>query len=140
MVGLDLGGGRAWSAAVGAVAVRAPGGAGRGPWAFRAWRPRSGAIACRKGTYTRLVDQGLVITDGDRRVPRVSYVLEQVKRWHPDVLVCDRFRYPELLDCRASRVPSWRGGSCLRSGRKISGRCGATRRMARCPAPRAHGR
>ena len=98
VVGLDLGGGRAWSAAsalwpsgrLEALAV-APG--------FPSMEAQERRDRVSRGTYQRLVDQGLVTTDGDRRVPRVSYVLEQVKRWHPDVLVCDRFRYPELLDC-----------------------------------------
>ena len=99
IVGLDLGGGRAWSAAVAlwpsgrleALAV-APG--------YPSMADQEKRDRVNKGTYTRLVDQGLVVTDGDRRVPRVSHVMEHVKRWHPDVIVADRFRYLELLDCK----------------------------------------
>ena len=98
VVGLDLGGGRAWSAAVAlwpsgrveALAV-APGHPGIED------QERRDRVAA--GTYQRLADAGMVLTDGTRRVPRVSFVVDQLKRWRPDVVVCDRFRLPELLDC-----------------------------------------
>ena len=59
-----------------------------------------------------VADAGLLITDGTRRVPRVEVVAELIRQWHPDVLVCDRFRFPELLDCGLScpivpRVARW---------------------------------
>ena len=98
VVGLDLGGGRAWSAAVAlwpsgrveALAV-APGHPGIED------QERRDRVAA--GTYQRLADAGMVLTDGKRRVPRVSFVVDQLRRWRPDVIVCDRFRLPELLDC-----------------------------------------
>ena len=97
VVGLDLGGGRAWSAAVAlwpsgrveALAV-APG------------TPDVGAQERRDrvpaGTYRRLFEAGTVTTDGDLRVPRVGTVLDRIRPWRPDVLVCDRFRLAELQD------------------------------------------
>ena len=98
IVGLDLGGGRAWSAAVAlwrsgrleAFAV-AP---GQPSVEDQERRDRVPA-----GTYRKLHDAGLVVTDGSRRVPRVSFVMDRIRAWRPDVLVCDRFRYDELRDC-----------------------------------------
>ena len=98
IVGLDLGGGRAWSAAVAL---------------WRSGRVEAFAVAPGQpsvedqerrdrvpaGTYRKLHDAGLVITDGSRRVPRVSFVMDRIRAWRPDVLVCDRFRYDELRDC-----------------------------------------
>ena len=97
VVGLDLGGGRSWSAAVAlwpsgrveALAV-APG------------TPDVGELERRDrvsaGTYRRLFDSGMVSTDGARRVPRVGAVIDRIRKWNPGVLVCDRFRLPELID------------------------------------------
>ena len=42
--------------------------------------------------------------DGDRRVPRVSALVERVLTWRPSAIVCDRFRYAELLDAVRGRV------------------------------------
>lgn len=97
VVGLDLGGGRAWSAAVAlwptgrieALAV-APGTPGIDGLERRDRVPT--------GTYRRLFDAGLVTTDGARRVPRPSTVVDRIRQWRPDVLVCDRFRLAELQD------------------------------------------
>ena len=103
LVGLDLGGGRAWSAAaagwrsgrIEAVAV-AP---GTPSLAEQERRDRVPA-----GTYTRLAEAGVLFTDGDRRVPRAETLLDLVRHWHPERIICDRFRLPELQDC-ARRLP-----------------------------------
>ena len=99
VVGIDLGGGRAWSAAVAmwstgrveclAIAPGVPDLAGQ---ETRDRVPR--------GTYRKLADAGeLLVADGFN-VPPVSMVVEAIRaRWgQPDHLVCDRFRLGELQD------------------------------------------
>ena len=103
LVGVDLGGGRAWSAAVAgwrsgrieAVAV-APGTPGLAEQERRDRVPR--------GTYTKLADTGVLVTDGDRRVPRVEALLDLVRPWRPEKIICDRFRYDELRDAAAGSI------------------------------------
>ncbi len=99
IVGIDLGGGRAWSAAVAlwssvrceALAV-APG------------LPSIDAQEKRdrvpKATYQRLVDAGLLHVAKGLRVPPVTQLLDAVRAaWGPpDHIICDRFRLAELLD------------------------------------------
>ena len=105
IVGVDLGGGRAWSAAVAgwrsgrieAVAV-AP---GTPSLAEQERRDRVSA-----GTYTKLADAGVLRTDGDRRVPRVEALLDLVRPWRPERIIADRFRLPELVDV-ARGLPIW---------------------------------
>ena len=58
-----------------------------------------------RGTYQRLAASGVLTTDGDRRVPRVSALVEPVMSWRPSVIVCDRFRLSELQDAVRGRVP-----------------------------------
>ena len=97
IVGIDLGGGRAWSAIVAmwksgrieALAV-APGTPDLETQEKRDRVP--------KGTYQRLAEAGVLIQDGDRRVPRVSTVVGLAKIWKPSRIICDRFRLPELRD------------------------------------------
>ena len=103
MSAIDLGGGRAWSAA---VAVW-PGG-------------RIEALAVAPGTPS-LADQerrdrvprrdvssgwprrALLMTDGDRRVPRVETLTDAgVLAWRPAAVICDRFRHGELLDAASA--------------------------------------
>ena len=100
IVGVDLGAGRAWSAAV------------------AAWRSgRVEAIACApgipdigaqerrdrvpRGTYQSLVDVGsLRVSEGLRVQPPAELWKAVVSAWGaPEVLICDRFRLGELLDC-----------------------------------------
>ena len=77
VVGVDLGGGRAWSAAVAvwrsgrveAFAV-APGLPSLADQERRDQVPRA--------TYTRLAESGALLTDGGRRVPRVALLVERV--------------------------------------------------------------
>ena len=104
VVGVDLGGGRAWSAAVAvwpsgrveALAV-APGQPAIGEQERRDRVPQ--------GTYARLAAAGVLTTDGDRRVPRVEVLLDRVMAWRPVGIVCDRFRLAELQDAARGRVP-----------------------------------
>ena len=104
VVGVDCGAGRAWSAATAlwrngraeSVAV-APGTPSLTEQEKRDQVPR--------GTYQRLAAAGVLTTDGDRRVPRVSALVERVLTWRPSVIVCDRFRYSELQDAIGGRVP-----------------------------------
>ena len=103
VVGVDCGAGRAWSAACAiypsgrceCFAV-APGTPSIEDQEKRDLVPR--------GTYERLAASGVLTRDGDRRVPRVSALVERVLTWRPSVIVCDRFRYSELLDAVRGRV------------------------------------
>ena len=126
IVGVDLGGGRAWSAAVAlwssgrceAIAV-APGVPG-----IEAQEKRD---RVPKGTYRRLVDAGLLrIADG-LRVPPVPMLLDAVREaWGaPDHVICDRFRLAELLDHARGiqvvpRITRWsEASSDIRALRKL---------------------
>ena len=103
VVGLDLGGGRAWSAAVAlwrsgrleAVAV-AP---GIPDIAAQERRDR-----VPSGTYAKLVESGRLKVASGRRVPDVEDLAALVRAWRPEVCVCDRFRLPELQDAAAGRL------------------------------------
>ena len=103
IVGVDLGGGRAWSAAVAvwrngrieAVAV-APGVPEIDAQERRDRVPR--------GTYGALVDSGALAVAAGKRVPPVSALVERVLPWRPELAVCDRFRLGELQDATAGRV------------------------------------
>ena len=106
IVGLDLGGGRAWSAAVAvwqsgraeALAV-APG--------LPSIQAQEKRDRVNPGTYQRLVDSGtLRIADGLRVQPPALLWEAIVSQWGtPGSILCDRFRLPELLDCVPGRVP-----------------------------------
>ena len=127
IVGVDLGGGRAWSAA---VAVWQSG--------------RMEAIACAPGipdlsaqeqrdnvpttTYTKLAANGSLATAQGLRVQPPSALWEAIcERWGvPVKIVCDRFRLPELRDVVGSactiepRIPQWSTSSAdIRALRKI---------------------
>ena len=111
VVGIDLGGGRAFSAAVGiwpsgrieAVAV-APG--------IPSIADQEKRDRVPGGTYQRLVDAGLLLVDAGFREQRVTVLVDAIKRWQPAVAISDRFRYRRLLDCRPrwpcqARVTRW---------------------------------
>ena len=99
IVALDVGGGRAWSAAVAA---------------WQGGRVEAMAICpglpeiveqekrdrVPGGTYQELVDRGLLHVADGVRVPSLAKLYQAVKdRWGiPVSIVCDRFRYSELLD------------------------------------------
>lgn len=127
VVGVDLGGGRAWSAAVAvwrsgrveAVAI-AP---GIPDLAAQEKRDRMPS-----GTYRKVAAQGnLMLADG-LRVPPPAQLIGAVRdRWGtPDVIMCDRFRLDELRDaspgCRiVPRVTRWSESSAdIRALRKMA--------------------
>ena len=128
IVGIDLGGGRAWSAAtaiwesgrVEALAV-AP---GIPSIADQEKRDRVPA-----GLYQKLVDRGaLTVADGLRVQPPKALWESIVERWGvPVLVVCDRFRLGELEDaigraCNVEpRVTQWSTASAdIRALRKIA--------------------
>ena len=103
VVGIDCGAGRAWSA--GTALWR------NGRCEALAIAPGTPSIEAQEkrdqvagGTYARLAASGVLTTDGARRVPRVSALVDRVLTWRPSVIVCDRFRYAELLDAVRGRV------------------------------------
>ena len=103
-VSVDLGGGRAWSASTAVYA--------NGRTEAIAVAPGTPSIAEQekrdrvpRGTYQKLVDQGVLTTDGERRVPRVSALVDRVMTWRPSSITCDRFRLGELQDAVRSRCP-----------------------------------
>ena len=126
IVGIDLGGGRAWSAAVAlwssgrceALAV-AP-----GLPSIEAQERRDRAPTA---TYQRLVDAGLLHVAKGLRVPPVTQLLDAARAaWGPpDHLIADRFRLAELLDHArgiqvVARVTRWSEASeDIRAVRKL---------------------
>lgn len=113
IVGIDLGGGRAWSAAVAvwrtgrieAIAV-APGVPDIGEQEKRDRVP--------SGTYEKLLRSGCLRVARGRRVqPPGELVRAARQAWgHPEVIICDRFRLNELRDAvngtpLVSRVFRW---------------------------------
>ena len=106
VVGIDLGGGRAWSAAVAlwpsgrceAVAV-APG--------IPDIASQEKRDLVQPGTYQRLVDAGVLFLADGLRVPKVSTLVELAfDSWGaPAGFSCDRFRLHELQDATGGRWP-----------------------------------
>ena len=127
IVAIDLGGGRAWSAAtaiwesgrIEALAV-APGIPGIEVQEDRDQVPR--------GTYAGLVDTGkLRLAHGLRVQPPSALYQAIVDEWGtPELIVCDRFRLGELRDCVNGtqvipRVSRWsEAGEDIRSLRRLS--------------------
>ena len=127
IVGIDLGGGRAWSAAVAmwrsgrieALAV-APG------LPDLAEQERRDLVPA--GTYQKLADAGsLVQADGLRVPPPALLCGEIMHKWGaPEVVFCDRFRLAELQDCAlpcrvVPRVTRWSESSAdIRALRKMA--------------------
>ncbi|MCY3845695.1 MAG: hypothetical protein OXH69_19390 [Acidobacteria bacterium] len=103
VVGVDLGAGRAWSAAVAvwrsgrceAVAL-APGEPNIADQERRDHVPR--------GTYARLVETRRLSVAAGVRVPAPAGLVERVMAWRPAAIVCDRFRLSELQDAAGGRV------------------------------------
>ena len=112
VIGIDMGQGRAWSAAVAvwrngrteALAL-APG--------IPSIEDQEARDRVPRGTYQKLMDAGVLTTDGDRRVPRAETVLDMIRPWRPELIICDRFRVDELQDAAkgalriAPRVSRW---------------------------------
>ena len=106
IVGVDLGGGRAWSAAVAvwrngrveALAV-APG--------IPAIDEQEKRDKVPRGTYAKLVSSGaLSIANGLRVQPPARLWAMISERWgHPRGLLCDRFRLAELRDAVGASIP-----------------------------------
>ena len=102
IVGIDLGGGRAWSAAVAlwpngrceAVAV-APG--------IPSIEAQEKRDRVPKGAYARLVASGALRPSSGLRVPPPRMLIDVIReRWGvPRAIVCDRFRINELRDTGA---------------------------------------
>ena len=106
IVGVDLAGGRSWSAA---TAVHSSGRIEA--FALTSGLPDIAAQERRdvvpKGAYQKLVDEGSLITDPGIGTFHESIVLvaEVLKRWPSvSIAICDRFRLPELLDAFGGRV------------------------------------
>ena len=127
IVGVDLGGGRAWSAAVAL---------------WRSGRMEALAVApgiplipeqekrdrVPSGTYRALVRAGaLMVAEGLRVQPPAQLVDMIFRRWgRPASITCDRFRLNELADCGRGvplvpRVSRWsESSSDIRALRKIA--------------------
>ena len=104
VIGVDLGGGRAWSATVSVWR--------NGRVEARAMAPGIPSIAKQEqrdrvsaGVYQKLVDSGVLTVAKGYRVPPVASVWELAKQWHGEAIICDRFRLPELLDVNTGRTP-----------------------------------
>ena len=104
VVALDLGGGRAWSAAVAmwqngriealAIAAGLPG--------VESQEKRD---RVPRGTYQRLVDRGVLRLAHGLRVPPVKQLVDAVRPWGARFLICDRFELNRLKDeTRGMRV------------------------------------
>ena len=100
IVGIDLGQGRAWSAACGVwrngrveVLAVAPG--------LPSLADQEKRDRVPTGTYQRLVSDGTLHVADGLRVPKPGQLVELVnERWgRPAVILTDRFRLPELMDC-----------------------------------------
>ena len=104
VVGVDLGEGRAWSAAVAvwrsgrveAIAL-APGLPSIAEQERRDRQP--------PGAYAALVDAGLLHVDHGLRVQRPAALVDLVMPWRPEFLISDRRRFNELADAVDGRVP-----------------------------------
>ena len=125
IVGIDLGGSRAWTAACGiwpsgrveAVALIP------GIPDIRAQEKRD---QVPRGVYQRLVDSGQLIPAHGLRMPSPAQLVEHVRAWRPRVIVCDRFRLAELRDSRppcpiVTRISRWSESSeDIRALRRIA--------------------
>ena len=102
IVGLDVGSSRAWntgailwpSGRLAGLAV-APGLPG-----IEELEKRDGK---RRGLYDEFRADGILTVDEGRRVVRVRALIDRVLAFRPEVIVCDRFRLPAVLDAVAGR-------------------------------------
>ena len=93
VVGIDCGAGRAWSAA---VAVWP-----NGRCESIALSPGKPSLTAQEtrdrvphGAYARLVADGVLRTDGDLRVPRVSELVKAILPWRPTSITCESVPTP----------------------------------------------
>ena len=127
IVGIDLGANRSWSAAVaiwpnGRVEARATA-PGLPPVDLQERRDRVPG-----GAYARLVEMGVLRLAPGLRVPPVSMLMSWIREdWgEPELLLCDRFRLPELRDAAppgrvAPRTTRWSDAAFdIRALRKFS--------------------
>ena len=104
IVGIDLAGGRSWSAATAIY----PSGRVEG-FAVTAGIPgiqdQERRDVASRGVYQHLVEEGALLVDRDKNIPRVSVLVEEALRRWPNVAfaTCDRFRLAELLDAFAGK-------------------------------------
>ena len=68
--------------------------------------------AVPSGTYSRLVDKGVLHVCQGKRVQPVEEIVAQVKAWNPQFMVADRFRQHELRDASPgcpvqARISRW---------------------------------
>ena len=103
-------------------------------WRRRRQRPVSRALAAQERrdgvqphTYARLLEVGALRLAEGKRVPDVSSLMDTVRSWNPAVILCDRFRYSEVLDSSppalvVARVSRWSSSSTedINSLRRIS--------------------
>ena len=106
VVGIDLGAGKSWSSAVAMwpsgrmeCIAQAPGIPDLGAQEKRDRQPR--------GLYGRLHADGSLLVDEGVRMQRCAQLVEEAfARWGDlGVIVCDRFRMPELVDAVDARCP-----------------------------------
>ena len=111
VVGLDLGKGRAFSAACGiwpsgrTECVAVCGG-------IPSLADREKQDQVTPGTYSRLVDEGRLYVDEGRRIPRPELLVSVIREWSPLQIVCDRFQLDDLKDTNppcpiVPRVTRW---------------------------------
>ena len=125
VVGLDLGGGRAWSAAVACwpngrveAFACAPGVPDLGKQERRDGVP--------PGTYQKLADAGVLHVADGLLIPPARMVLGLASAWMPRAYLLDRWRIDELRDAKPKvpvipRVPGWKhGGQDVRGLRRIA--------------------
>ena len=100
---LDVGSSRSWSACALAwpngrltAFVVAPGVPGLAD--------QERADAVKAGAYQGLAAGGLLTVDEGRRVVRVETVIDKALAFRPRLIVCDRFRLPEVRDAVRGRV------------------------------------
>ena len=103
VVGVDLGAGRAFSAACAVFPT--------GRTEALAIAPGIPSIEAQErrdrvpsGTYQKLVDAGLLTVAEGLRVQPVGALIDRIRPWRPAAIVCDRFRLGELLDTKPPAV------------------------------------
>ena len=103
IIGVDLGGNRSWSAAVGVWP------SGR----IEAWAIAPGVPSLAEqeredqiteGSYTELVTVGGLSVDAGLAVPSISTLLSRIWSWEPAAIVCDPYRSAELHQVVAGRT------------------------------------